>query len=106
MEFNNSQARVSRSRKALRKRPVLLDLNHETRYEALKVYHPSFQAELLMPAYFNPEIDTLVLGNMGAVKLFRDYNAKAKERHSMVVRHLALCTDPLPPHDDIKHPPR
>jgi hypothetical protein len=47
--------------KAVRENPILLAVNRESRCEALKVYQPSFEAELAIPVYFNPQIDTLVL---------------------------------------------
>src|SRR6266498_5145234 len=43
-----------------RENRILLAVNRESRCEALKVYLPSFEDELTIPVYFNPQIDTRV----------------------------------------------
>jgi len=66
----------------------------ESRYEALKVYHPSFQEQLKIPAYFNLQLDTVVLGNFDSVNLFLS-QANTDQEDSIIVRHLAISVDPL-----------
>jgi hypothetical protein len=78
--------------KAVRENPILLAVNLESRCEALKVYQPSFEAELAIPVYFNPQIDTLVL-DINSARFFSKYNA---QENSMVVRNLALSLGSVP----------
>lgn len=97
IESKTQLAKQDVSLKATRTRPVLLDVNRESRFDALKVYHLCFDYSFLkQPSYFSHDLDLLVFKSEESIRLFGQANLNTGQWSSPPVRFLGLRFTKVP----------